>query len=243
MTNSRDRDITVTGFPVLIYAEEDSAAEAELWSHGKRVPLAIVPPGIAAAIAQLDKKALKRLDNRFGKLPDSQVAKLVAHSKVLDAARLRDVGKMREYFDWLRVADSKLPRPPTKEAQGRAILAAYRKHVIEQIKGSDERLIAWAEEHSSDFLELARPIMFHYRGQLEPQLGLLVRTFNPEDGLSVALGVQLILDTQGSSGLSYCARCDKPYIRTKQGQQFCSLKCGNNERQARRRAKIQGREK
>ncbi|MBA3914201.1 MAG: hypothetical protein H0X25_10220 [Acidobacteriales bacterium] len=64
--------------------------------------------------------------------------------------------------------------------------------------------------------------------------GIVAADFNE------ALYVLLLLNLANVESVAICTRCGHQFRRTRTAQAFCSLRCGNNARQAKQRMKRKG---
>jgi len=210
-----------------------------LMSHPERpqtTPVTQVPPNAAAALAGLDRRTLKNLESAFGKLSDTEVASVISLSKLLDAVRLGDKRKLEEHLAYLRLSGP-TGANPRAAAFWERLADEMRPTLLRPTSKDDDLMpLAWATILFAPVCAHVQMVVwtsFEHRLSA-PRLGVLA------PNLMVALGLQLIMAAQGSTGLSHCVRCGQGYIRTKHDQRFCSFRCGSRERQARYRATLKG---
>jgi len=183
----------------------------------------IVPANAAAAVAGLDRSAIRGLENKFGRLPKTHLAEIVAVSKLIDAVRLRDPEKLQQHLAYIRAG------------AGAAYEEMLRRHF--DARGGWPGVLGWALPHLNALCGLGRLCVWMSNRGEEPmayhgeplRLGLHAADFTS------AMILQLILQIEESASVAYCERCGRAYVRIKHDQRFCSFRCASRERQARYR--------
>ena len=209
---------------------ECTAPGCESRNTGRAVPAFILPSRASSAVAGFDRAALRELEKKFGRIPKSGIAQIVAVSKLIDAVRLRDPEKLKQHLAFVRAG------------AGSEFEAVLREHF-------DARgwpgLLGWALPHLNALCHLGRLCvwMSNRGGKPMATRGEALRLGVHAADFTSALLLQLMLQMEESASVAYCERCGQVYFRTKQDQRFCGFRCASRERQARyRKAKGRSRE-
>jgi hypothetical protein len=239
MIASHNNNFTVT-IPVLVELKETQEnapnPDAVFYTFigapdtGRLVPGLIVPSNAAAAVVGLDGPALLKLERKFGKLPKSNLAEVLAASRLIDAVRLRDPAKLEQHLAYLRAG------------AGEDFEILIRRHFVN--RGGWPGVLGWALPHLNVICALGRLCVWMSNRGPKPMVnqGEQLRLGIYAADFTTALLLQLMLQMEESASIAYCERCGKAYIRAKYDQRFCGFRCGSRERQARyRKAKRRNR--
>jgi len=187
-------------------------------------PVCVVPAD--ALLSLLERRGrFTGYEKRFGSVPDRDRAILLALFNLIEATRTGQAQYENEYLGFLEAARRRAPaRDKVNVLDVLPLRASELKDNAEKKKmlstafravGLATTLTVWWNETTKT---------------LEPGL-------HAGESFSDALFALLFLSLQNSVGSARCARCRKPYTRTKTTQIFCSAKCSANERKARQRSR------
>lgn len=213
------------------YADAPSISEYELSDEHypqENCPVRVVP---AEALQALLKKSrsFTTYEKRFGEVTKAQKASVLALFSLIEEERTLGETKRQEFDTWTLIKrraerdEAKVKRSPEEAEMMASRLAEHDR--------------AWVERRGR-----LRTITDQLNG-----LGTLrIWRDNRTDSLSVgvladdfrsALLILLLLNLANSESVAVCGWCSKRFTRTKTNMEFCSLRCGNNARKARQRAK------
>jgi hypothetical protein len=188
----------------------------------------VVPPDALQAL--LTTKGFVKFERRFGTLTKSQKAHICATFYLIEEWRSGDPKKRSKYLGWTqsqREAEEWFGKGPES--------AELAKHLFE----SDKALV------EAQGLQGTVTDLLNRRGEVRvwrnkhtngPCPGIFVKDFVE------ALFVLLLLNLTDPNSEAICARCKKPYLRTKSTQLFCTQKCANNARKTRQRIRKRNQE-
>jgi hypothetical protein len=191
----------------------------------------VVPPEALQALLRLSR-SFGNHEKRFGRVPKSDQANILALFSLLEEERTLDHGKRSEYLKWTLIKrraereDATVKRSREELEKMANFLAQHDAAIVER----DGRLRAVTNQLNG--LGTLRIWWDRRTDTLSP--GVLVGSFVE------ALYVLLVLSLASSESVAVCARCGKRFSRTKTSQDFCSLRCGNAARKARQREKQKG---
>jgi hypothetical protein len=191
-------------------------------------PIAILPADAGSAVLGFDKAGLRRLEHGFleRKLEKRELADIISVSKLVDGARLKDKERYREYLAFSRLAKGLRNKDPFRIAN-----ASFEQ--APPFPSSAANSLFTFGEIGHELSKCRLIFWWRYVGQRScgpPRVGVLA-----PDPIT-AVKIQIVLALEEPTGIAYCESCGRAYIRTKHGQRFCDLRCGNRERQARCRA-------
>lgn len=184
----------------------------------------VVPPDAIQAL--LSGKGFAKFERRFGALTKGQKARIHGTFSLIEEWRTGDPEKRNKYLGWTmsqRNAEEFL-------GKGTAESAWLARHLFR----SDKELVEaqGLQRTVTDLLNRHGEVRVWWNKQMNaPCPGILVKD------LAGALYMLLLLNLADPSSLAICPRCKAHYTRTKSTQKFCTLRCGNNARQERKRIK------
>jgi hypothetical protein len=236
--------------PVPANAREDGVAYADTPSTSEYeglpdegllhdCPVRVVPAGALQALLK-KSPTFAAYEKRFGQVSDRDKASIIALFALVEEERTLDQDKRnsarQEFETWTLIKrrnerkEARTKSSPEEEEKMAQYLADHdmachkkreRPHTItNQLNGWTLRV--WRDERTDP-------------DTLSP--GVLAGDFVG------ALHVLLLLNLARPESVAECGRCKKRFSRTKTTQHFCSLRCGNNARQARQRIRNEAKKK
>lgn len=222
-----------------------------LFLDGEAVYVCEVPEDALDVFTDDDRR--RKFERLFGKASESRYAGVKAALLLIQAIEDRDPRRVREYASWQAVAEYKAEQEMADrlvrsfKTEGAHELSVIARTVREQseMTVSEERhklltrvsgpnpLVAVSEllMQLNRWIRGAHFVLYFDRAQEKTLPGL----FCPDVGTALAA---LVFDRIPSSrGVGVCKRCGKPFLRTKPGQRYHSLQCGNADRKARERTR------
>jgi hypothetical protein len=215
----------------IVYADEPSISEYEVSERlhlPENCPVRVVP---AAALQALLKQSqsFAAFEKRFGQVSKSQKANILALFSLIEEERTWDETKRQDFIRWTLTKrraqrdEAKVKRSPDEAERMASIIADHDRASVER-RGllrtiTDElnglgTLRIWRDKRTDSL-----------------SIGVLA------DDFVAALRILLLLNLANSESAAVCGWCKKRFTRTKTNMDFCSLRCGNNARKARQRAK------
>jgi hypothetical protein len=253
-TRDRDKNVMTSQrglLPILIPVAEPKQADGMTFLDGGPVYGRLLPPEILEVFEV--QNARRALQKRYGRIANSQWAGLKAAIALLQATEKRDPRYLRDYITAQASAEvfeeeeliermSSLFVPEARKAFAsmQATVRELEKRTwSEEAEKLKKRTIATGRlaPHGELLLQLnrwvrgARFVMYLDRKQAR----LLPGLYCPDPGTGLAALIFNRVPTP--KGLAVCRRasCRKSFLRTRSGQQYCSLRCGNADRKARER--------
>jgi hypothetical protein len=208
------RNASVTPLPIVVANPPAKLADSLWsWSEGEadfgEFDYLELQPGAAASVIGLDRRALRKLEQRFdAKLTRKELADILGFAKLIDAVRLGGDRQTKE-----------LCLAYMEKAHGRA---------VRDYPFGHEDLLA---RFFVRLCVIARLGIIYPKEYDMPTVAIAV------PNLIEGLKLQLVLSLQESRASAHCERCGGAYIRRTREQRFCSERCNSQERQARYRAK------
>ena len=205
------------------YADAPNTSEYEfLDGLLEDLPVTVVLPDSLQALLEPNPRFAK-YEKQFGKVPDSDREELLALFHLIEEERTFDQSHRRAY-EAHKLAQRKAERKSSKRMA---------EVLFESDKKSLER--KGRVRTATDALNVGSVIRVWWdkrNDTLSP--GILV------DGFRDALKLLLLLNLGNADSIAECGWCHKRFTRSKVAQLFCTLRCGNNARQARLRARKGG---
>jgi hypothetical protein len=212
------RNMAVTALPIVV-ADPPAGTQDEKtfnwWDEGAmdwgEFDYIPLPPHAAASVVRLDKRVLRKLEQEF--------------DVKLSGSELADILGFAKMIDAVRLGGDRrakeLALAYLQKAHGRII--------------RDLDIEFWCPKFFMALCTVARLGIIYPKAQELPQIAIIV------PNLIEGLKLQIVLSLSQSRAAAHCEHCGNAYIRHTQEQKFCSERCNSRERQARYRAKLQGR--
>jgi hypothetical protein len=213
------------------FADEPSISEyevSETFHVRENCMVRIVPPAALQALLR-QGQSFALFEKRFGQVSKSQKASILALFSLIEEERTWDQDKRLDFIRWTLVKrraqqdEAKVKRSPEEDDGMARSLAEHDRAwvdkrgrlrtITDQLNGLGT-LRLWRDKHTDSL-----------------SVGVLA-----EDFLD-ALLILLLLNLGNAESVAVCGWCGKRFTRTKTNMDFCSLRCGNNARKARQRAK------
>ena len=215
----------------IAYADEPSISEFALSERlhiSENCRVRVVP---AAALQALLKRSqsFAMFEKRFGQVSESKKASILALFNLIEEERTWDKTKRQEFARWTLIKR----RAQTDEAK----VKRSREDAATMANTMADHDRAWVERRG-----LLRTITDELNGLGTLRIWRDKRTDSLSlgvlaDDFVAALRILLLLNLANSESAAVCGWCKKRFTRTKTNMDFCSLRCGNNARKARQRAK------
>ena len=226
----------MTNIPVLVEAFPIEKREGRIiQSKDYDIPVRSVP---LRALGIFEKKSsIAKLEREYGTVPESARLGLIALVELAQAIHARDIKSLSRYAQLKAVDETKkeelnlkslMPEAFTLENK-QARFAKKKSVVLRRVRTPMVEFGREIDERTRG----ARFVLWWNEGEERFEPGVYC------ENMATALAVLIFSRISSPRTLAVCPRqnCGRRFVRIKQNQQYCSLRCGNAARKARQRAR------
>jgi hypothetical protein len=215
----------------IAYADEPSISEYVL-SERLHLPenctVRVVPVAALQALLK-ESQSFAAFEKRFGQVSKSQKANILALFSLIEEERTWDETKRQDFIRWTLIK-RRAQRAEAKVKRSREEAEAMANTMADHDRASVDRR-GLLRTITDELNGLGTLRIWRDKRTDSLSLGVLA------DDFVSALRILLLLNLANSESVAVCGWCKKRFTRTKTNMDFCSLRCGNNARKARQRAK------
>jgi CGNR zinc finger len=238
---TRDRDISVTYIPALVDAIPREKQDGfVMQSHDYDLAVRVLPFDSLESLTS--GKTMAALQREYNVVSEGARLQLIALLTLTQAIRTRDLAHLKTYLN-LKVAEEMGGFKRQQEKLRKSLRGWPDLTMLRERDEIRRRRTAIATRIRHPLTELGRQL-----NEAVKKVRFVIwwnerkRSFEPGlycENVATALAVLVFTRITSPRTLAVCQRagCGKRFIRTKQSQKYCSLRCGNAARKARERAK------